>query len=105
MLIDALTFFCLLCLGIEQPDYTVGIAHRRHFWIGDNDGYVGEAHGERCAAFNSCRAIADDPIEFPAQLLDYARHAFLGQSILVPGLRRWQQPQRLESFVADERLR
>ena len=95
----------LLGLGIEQPDDAVGIAHRRYFRVGDDDGGVGEAHGERGPALDAGRAVADHPIEFATQLLDDAGNACLGQRILVARLRGRQQPQGLDALVADERLR
>ena len=97
VLLDALALLGLLGLGIEQPDDAIGIAHRRHFRIGHDDGGVGEAHGERGAALDAGRAVADHPVEFAAQLLDDAGDALLGQRILVAGLRGRQQPQGLDA--------
>ena len=63
------------------------------------------AHGERGSPLDAGRAVANHPIEFRAQLPDHARHPFLGQRILVAGLRGGKQEQRLDALVADESLR
>ena len=46
-----------------------------------------------------------DPVELLAQLVDHALDAFVGQRVLVAGLRGRQQIERLEPLVADQRLR
>ena len=81
------------------------IADRRHLRIGDDDGGVGESHGERGATLDTGWAIADDPVEFCAQFPDHARHAVFGERILVPRLRGRKQRQRVDPLVADQRLR
>ena len=50
-------------------------------------------------------AVADDPVEPLAQLVDHAPDALVGEGILVAGLRGGQQGQGVDAFVADERLR
>ena len=56
------------------------------------------------AALDAGRAVADDPVELPAQLGDHPRDAVFGQGILVAGLRGGQQAQGLDPLVADQRL-
>ena len=66
--LDPLALLRLLGLGVEQADDAVGIAHRGDFRIGYDDGSVGMPHGERRAALDACRAVADHPVETFAQL-------------------------------------
>ncbi|MNT02143.1 hypothetical protein D3C72_1366310 [compost metagenome] len=105
MLLHALAAFGLQRLGIEQADDAVAIAHRGDFRIGDNDGHVCMAHGQRRTAFDTGRAVADHPVEMFLQLVDDPFDAFRRQIVLVTRLRGRQEEQRLEALVADQRLR
>jgi len=49
-------------------------------------------------------AVADHPVKSGAQIEDHAGDAFLGQRVLVAGLRGRKQVERVEAFVADQRL-
>ena len=71
MLLHALAALGLQRLGVEQADDAVGVAHRGDFRVGDDDGDVGMAHGQRRAALDAGRAVADDPVELLAQLVDH----------------------------------
>ncbi len=79
-------------------------AHRGHLGIGHHHGGVGVPHGERCAAFDPGRAVADHPVEPFPQLLDHPLDAIGGQRILVARLRGRQQRQVVDSLVADQCL-
>src|SRR5262249_27849858 len=105
MFLHALALFGPLGLGIKQAYDPVGIAHRRYLGVGDDDGQIGKPHRQRCAALDTGRTVADDPIEFAAQFPDHSRDTVVGEGVLVPRLRGWQQPERFKTFVADERLR
>ena len=61
--LDALALLRLRRLGVEHADDAVGVAHRGHFRVGDDEGFIGIAHGERGAALDAGRAVADDPVE------------------------------------------
>ncbi len=63
------------------------------------------AHGQRRTTFNAGRAVADHPVEMFLQLVDHPFDTFRRQIVLVARLRGRQQEQRLEAFVADQRLR
>ena len=63
------------------------------------------AHGERGAAFDAGRAVAQDPVEPAPELGDDAADALVGQRVLVPRLRGRQQPEIFQPLVADQRLR
>ncbi|MCY1225997.1 hypothetical protein D9M72_382110 [compost metagenome] len=86
MLFHALAVFGLQRLGIEQADDAVGIAHRGDFRIGHDDGDIGVAHGERRAAFDAGRAVADHPVEGVLQGGDDLLDPFRRQIVLVAGL-------------------
>ena len=63
-------------------------------------------HGERRAALDAGRTVADDPVEFArAARAITLRDALFGQGVLVAGLRGRQQRQSFEPLVADQRLR
>src|SRR5262249_40182705 len=62
-------------------------------------------HGEHRSAFDARRTVADYPIELLAQLRDNIGNAVGGECFLVAGLRSREQPQCIETLVADQRLR
>ena len=86
MLLHPFALLRLLRLGVEQPDDAVGIAHRGHLWIGDNDRRIGKSHCKRCTSLYSSGAITKDPIELGAHFFDDACDARLGKGVLVAGL-------------------
>ena len=81
------------------------VAHRGDFGVGDDHGLVGIAHRQRGTALDARRTVAEHPVEPGSEVLDDALDAFIGQRVLVPGLRSRKQPQILEPLVADQRLR
>ncbi len=81
------------------------IADRRNFGIADDDRLVRKAHRQHRATFDASRAVTDDPVEFRPKLRDDFADAFFRQRILVPRLRSRQQPQILQTLVANEGLR
>jgi hypothetical protein len=87
VLLNPLTFGGLLRLRVEEADNAVGIANGRDLRIGDHDRDIGVTHSESCSTFNARRAIADHPVEFLPQLTDHASNAFVGQRVLISGLR------------------
>ena len=68
-------------------------------------GRIGVPHRQRRAALDAGRTVADDPIEFRAQLRDDAGDAVFGERVLVAGLRGRQQIEIFQPLVANERLR
>src|SRR6478736_1434358 len=90
---------------VEQADNAIGIADRRHLRIGDHHGEVGVPHGERRSPLDAGRAVADDPIERRPQLADHALDAVIRERVLVARLRGGEQEERVNSLVANERLR
>src|SRR4029079_15786963 len=70
-----------------------------------DDCFVRVTHRKRCAALDSCRAIAENPIEFGAQVCNDAPDTFVRKGILVPGVGCRKQPQILEALVANQSLR
>src|SRR6516162_8236233 len=74
-------------LGIDEADHAIGVADRGDLRIGDDDGFVGKAHGERGTTFDARGAVADYPVECHAQLGDRAGDAIFGERILVTRLR------------------
>ena len=82
----ALALFGFLGLRVKQTDNAIRIAHRRDFRVGHNHGDIGMLHGENSAPFDAGRAVANDPVEFAAQIINDARHAPFRQCVLVPRL-------------------
>src|SRR5207248_10893839 len=87
VLVDALAPLRLLGLRIEHADDAVGIAYRRDFRIGDDDGGIGMSHRQDCTALDAGGTVADHPVESLLELADDAPHPFLGEGVLVAGLR------------------
>src|SRR6185312_17100358 len=69
------------------------------------DGLVGKAHGERGAALDAGRAVAQNPVEPAPEFVDDAPDALVGQRVLVAGLGGRQQPEIFQPLVADQGLR
>ena len=93
--------FGLACQKAQNP---VAVAHGRHFGVGHHNGFVGKIHRQLCAAFDPCGAVANDVIELLFQLVQNLLDTFLGQGVLVAGLRGWQYPKRIKPLVPDQRL-
>ena len=73
-------------LAGEQSQNPIRIADRGYFGIGDDDGIVGEIHGQMCALLDARRRIAKDVIEVLGHLFEDATDAVLSEGILVPRL-------------------
>jgi hypothetical protein len=102
---DLIASLSLYRLGVEDADNAVGIAHRRHFGVCHNDGFVRKAHGKRGTALDASWAVAEDPIKHLFERADHAQNTLLGKSILVAGLRGGKEREFVEPLVADKRLR
>ena len=63
------------------------------------------SHRQDCTALDAGGTVADHPVESLLELADDAPHPFLGEGVLVAGLRCREKPERLQPLVADERLR
>ena len=63
------------------------VAHRGHLGVGDDDGDLGVTHGERRAALDAGRAVADHPVELLLELGHHPGDALLGERVLVARLR------------------
>ena len=104
MLLHALAPLGHQGLGIQQADDAVGVAHRGNLGVGHHDGLIRMAHGQRRAALDSGGAVADDPVEHLAQFADHPGHALFREGVLVAGLGRCEEIERLHPLVANERL-
>jgi hypothetical protein len=57
----------------------------------------GNPHGESGPTLDAGGAVADHPVENRAKFRSHAADPFLGQRVLVAGLRRRQQEQRFDA--------
>jgi len=65
---------------------------------------LGITHGQRRAALDARRAVANDPVKPLAHLVDHALDALFRERVLVSRLGRGEQVERLHALVADQRL-
>ncbi|MNI56904.1 hypothetical protein D3C73_1119330 [compost metagenome] len=92
-------------LRIEQADDAVRVAYRGHFRVHHHHCAVGEVHRQEGTLLDAGRGVADDVLEaVGGQVLQDLAHAFLGQRILVAGLRGSQHEQVVEALVLDQGL-
>ncbi len=106
MLADRLAAFDgALGFARQHAQNAVGVAHRRDFRVGDDEGLVGEVHGHERPALNPGRRVADDVGEaHVVELLEHVFHALHGERVFVAGLRGGEDEQVVALLVLDQRL-
>src|SRR5574343_1289172 len=92
-------------LGRQNAQDAVGVTYRRHFRVGDHDGFVGKQQRQQRAFFDTGRRVAHDVLEaHVGHVFQDFFYAFFAQRVLVAGLRRRHHVQVVAVLVLDQRL-
>ena len=97
-------FFRALGFGLQHTKNTIRIPHGGDFRVRHHNRLIGKIQRKQRALFDAGGAVTQDVIEFFREFLDDLGDPFLGQRILVLGLGRRQDGERLNALVADQRL-